>query len=306
MTSMSPVKNVGASVRARLQQRAIERKENVQLLFTRYAIERLLYRLGVSTYSEQFVLKGAMLFSLWAPVPYRATADVDLLGFGDDAPERVAAVFRRICVLSVADDGVIFEPETLRTEVTRTGERYGGVRLSIVAKVVEARLTVRIDIGFGDAVTPGVREIDFPSLLDMPAPRLHAYPPETVVAEKFQALVSLGMTNSRMKDFYDLWAISETFSFDGKIVAEAIRATFNRRQTVVPSETPVALTRAFAEDGTKQSQWRGFLRRTAIDMAPGPFVELQRKVAAFVVPPALAIASGTIFSQKWEAGSGWR
>ena len=215
-------------------------------------------------------------------------------------------MFRRICVLSVADDGVIFEPETLRTEVTRTGERYGGVRLSIVAKVVEARLTVRIDIGFGDAVTPGVREIDFPSLLDMPAPRLHAYPPETVVAEKFQALVSLGMTNSRMKDFYDLWAISETFSFDGKIVAEAIRAIFNRRQTVVPSETPVALTRAFAEDGTKQSQWRGFLRRTAIDMAPGPFVELQRKVAAFVVPPALAIASGTIFSQKWEAGSGWR
>ena len=303
---MSPVKNVGASVNARLKQRAIQRKENFQLLLTRYAMERLLYRLGVSPYSEEFILKGAMLFSLWAPVPYRATADVDLLGFGDDAPERVAAVFRKICVLTVADDGVTFEPETLRADVTRTGALYGGVRLSVVARVAKARMTVRIDIGFGDAVTPNVQEIVFPSLLDMPSPQLRAYPPETVVAEKFQALVSLGIVNSRMKDFYDLWAISETFSFDGTVVAEAIRATFDRRQTVVPSKAPIALTRAFAEDGTKQSQWRGFLSRTAIEMAPGPFVELQRKVAAFVVPPATAVACGAAFHEKWEAGGGWR
>ena len=250
----------------------------MQLLLTRYAMERLLYRLGISTYKEQFVLKGAMLFSLWAAVPYRATADVDLLGFGDDGAEQMAAVFREICVLSVDDDGVIFEPETLRSDVTRIADRYGGVRLSLVARVGKARLTVRVDIGFGDAVTPGAQEIEFPSLLDMPTPRLRAYPPETVVAEKFQAIVALGMMNSRMKDFFDLWAMAETFSFDGTVLAEAIRATFERRQTVVPAETPIALTPDFAEDGTKQSQWRGFLRRTAIDMAPGPFAELQGKV----------------------------
>ena len=140
----------------------------------------------------------------------------------------------------------------------------------------------------------------------MPTPRLHAYPPETFVAEKFQAIVALGMMNSRMKDFFDLWAIAETFSLDGTVLAEAIRATFDRRQTVVPARAPIALTTAFVEDGTKQSQWRGFLRRTAIDMAPGPFAELQRKVAAFVVPPASAVASGTTFSRQWEAGGGWR
>ena len=291
---------------ARLRQRAVERKEDMQLLLTRYALERLLYRLGISTYKDQFVLKGAMLFSLWATVPYRATADVDLLGFGDDGPDRVAAVFRKICVLSVADDGVVFEPETLRINVTRIAERYGGVRLSLVARVAKARLTVRVDIGFGDAVTPSVQDIEFPSLLDMPTPRLRAYPPETFVAEKFQAIVALGMMNSRMKDFFDLWVIAETFSFDGPVLAEAIRATFDRRQTVVPAEAPIALTPAFVEDGTKQSQWRGFLRRTAIDMAPDPFAELQGKVADFVLPPASAVASGTTFSQKWEAGDGWR
>ncbi len=303
---MSPDKNIGASVMARLRQRAVERNEDMQLLLTRYALERLLYRLGNSAHKAQFVLKGATLFSLWAAVPYRATADVDLLGFGDDGPERVAAAFRKICVLSVADDGVVFEPETLRTDVTRIAERYAGVRLSLVARVAKARLTVRVDVGFGDAVTPGVQEIEFPSLLDMPTPRLRAYPPETFVAEKFQAIVALGMMNSRMKDFFDLWAIAETFSFDGTVLAEAIRATFDRRQTVVPAEAPIALTPAFVEDGTKQSQWRGFLRRTAIDMAPGPFAELQGKVAAFVLPPASAVASGTTFSQKWKAGGGWR
>jgi len=178
--------------------------------------------------------------------------------------------------------------------------------LSLVARVANARLTVRVDIGFGDAVTPGVQEIEFPSLLDMPTPGLRAYPPETVVAEKFQAIVALGMLNSRMKDFFDLWAIAETFSFDGTVLAEAIRATFDRRQTDVPVEAPIALTPAFAEDVTKQAQWRGFLRRTAIDMAPGPFAELQGKVAAFVLPPASAVASGTTFGQQWEVGGGWR
>ena len=305
MTPNSP-RNIGASVRARLTLRARKRKENVQLVLTHYAIERLLYRLSLSDYSRQFVLKGAMLVKLWTPAPYRTTADLDLLGFGDNAPERIYAVFRNICVLEVPNDGVIFKPETLEVIITRIEVEYGGIRLTMIAEVAGARLPVRIDIGFGDVVTPSVREIDYPSMLDMPAPRLRAYPPETVIAEKFQALVFLGMSNSRLKDMFDLWTISETFSFDGNIIADAIRATFERRHTAIPTVKPIALTVAFSQDATKQAQWRGFLRRTAITTSPDSFAELQSKVAAFVLPPTEALAAGTTFDRKWEAGNRWR
>ena len=306
MTPKPPLKNVGASVRARLTQRASERKENVQLALTRYAIERLLYRLSLSSHKDQFVLKGAMLFSLWTPTPYRATGDLDLLGYGDAAPERIAAVFREICGIDVEDDGVVFKPDTLRAEPARAEDEYSGVRITMTAEIAGARLPIQIDIGFGDAVTPAVQEIDYPSLLDMPAPRLRAYPPETVVAEKFQALVALGMLNSRMKDFFDLWAISQTFSFDGPVLADAIAATFDRRRTAIPADTPVALTPAFAEDAAKQAQWQGFLRRTALAMAPRPFAEMQAKVTAFILPPARALFAGRRFVGKWAAGGPWR
>ena len=306
MTPKPPLKNVGASVRARLTRRASERKENVQLALTRFAIERLLYRLSLSPHRDQFVLKGAMLFSLWAPTPYRATGDLDLLGYGDAAPERIAAVFGEICRTDVEDDGVVFKPETLRAEPARAEDEYSGVRITMTAEIAGARLPIQIDIGFGDAVTPAVWEIDYPSLLDMPAPRLRAYPPETVVAEKFQALVALGMFNSRMKDFFDLWVISETFSFNGLVLAQAIAATFDRRGTDIPTDTPSALTPAFAEDAAKQAQWRGFLRRTAIAMSPGPFAELQATVAAFVLPPVHALVAGKTFDGTWNAGGPWR
>lgn len=252
-----------------------ERRENVQLALTRYAIERLLHRLSVSAYSGQFVLKGAMLFSLWAPTPYRATGDLDLLGYGDAVPERIAAVFREICGIDVEDDGVVFKPDTLRAEPARAEDGYCGVRITMTAEMAGARLPVQIDIGFGDAVTPGVMEIDYPSPLNMPAPRLRAYPPETVVAEKFQALVALGMPNSRMKDFFNLWAISRTFSFDGGVLADAIAATFERRHTDIPTDTPVALTPAFAEDAARQVRWRGFLRRTAIEDASSTLTDVE-------------------------------
>ncbi len=306
MTPKPPLKNVAASVRARLTRRAGERKENVQLALTRFAIERLLYRLSLSPHRDQFVLKGAMLFSLWTRTPYRATGGLDLLGYGDAEPERIAAVFRETCGIDVEDDGVAFKPDTLRVDPARAEDEYSGVRITMTAEIAGARLPIQIDIGFGDAVTPAVQDIDYPSLLDMPAPRLQAYPPETVVAEKFQALVALGMLNSRMKDFFDLWAISETFSFNGPVLAQAIAATFERRRTDIPTDTPVALTPAFGEDAAKQAQWRGFLRRTAIAMAPGPLAELQGNVAAFVLPPAHALVAGKAFDGKWSAGGPWK
>lgn len=246
-----------------------------------------------------------MLFVLWTPTPYRATGDLDLLGFGDPRPGHVAEVFRGVCCAEVPDDGVAFRPETLRVAAARGEDEYSGVRVNLDAALAGARLPIQIDIGYGDAVTPGVRHVEYPSLLGLPAPRLAAYPPETVVAEKFQALVALGMANSRMKDFFDLWAISTTFPFDGAVLAEAIRATFGRRSTRLPPETPVALTAAFGEDAQKQAQWRAFLRRTAITVAPAPLPELLAAVEVFVMPPARALASGRPFSPRWLPGQGW-
>lgn len=298
--------NIGASVRERLTQRARAQAENVQLLLTRYAIERLLFRLGLSPHRDRFVLKGAMLFSLWAPTPYRATGDLDLLGYGDARPERLAQAFRDVCAVRVPDDGVAFRPDTLRAAAVRAGDEYNGVRLTLDAVIAGARLPIQVDIGYGDAVTPGSQEIEYPSLLDMPPSRLLAYPPETVVAEKFQAVVALGMPNSRMKDFFDLWAISTTFPFEGSVLADAMRATFDRRGTPIPADTPIALTDTFAADAAKQAQWRGFLRRTAIALAPRPLPELLAAVADFVMPPARSLAARNAFTSRWQPGGDWQ
>lgn len=298
-----PVKNVGASVRARLTDQARARGDNAQLLMLRFAIERLLYRLAQSTYRDQFILKGAMLFSLWAPVPYRSTGDLDLLGQGDPAPARMAAIFKAVCAEPVADDGLVFDADSVKAESARAEEEYTGVRITLSATLAGAKLPIQIDIGFGDAVTPGARDIDYPSLLDFPTAALKAYPPETVVAEKLEALVSLGMRNSRMKDFFDLWVIARTFAFDGQTLREAISATFQRRQTPMPAETPLALTDAFALDAGKQAQWRAFLNRTTLALAPEPLPELVAFIATFVMP--LLSESDAVVGQHWAAGGPW-
>jgi len=298
-----PLKNVGASVRTRLTDQARARGDNAQLLMLRFAIERLLYRLAQSAYRDQFVLKGAMLFSLWAPVPYRSTGDLDLLGQGDPAPARMAAIFKALCGEPVPDDGLSFDADSVKAESARDEEEYTGVRITLVATLAGAKLPIQIDIGFGDAVTPGARDIDYPSLLDFPSAALKAYPPETVVAEKLEALVSLGMRNSRMKDFFDLWVIARTFVFDGQTLSEAVTATFQRRQTPLPVETPLALTEAFAHDAGKQTQWRAFLNRTTLALAPEPLPELIAFIATFAQP--LLNASEVVVGQRWAPGGPW-
>jgi hypothetical protein len=298
-----PPKNIAISVRDRLTARARERRENAQLLMTRYAIERLLYRLGLSRHRDRFVLKGAMLFNLWAPTPYRATGDLDLLGYGENAPEMLAAVFQEILAVAVEDDGVVFRSETLRAVAARAKEEYAGVRIDLVAQLAGARLPMHIDIGYGDVITPEAVTIEYPSLLDYPVAHLRAYPPETVVAEKFQALVALGMFNTRLKDFYDLWAIAGTFPFEGAVLARAIQTTFDRRQTPLPEETPPALTPAYADE--KQGQWTAFLRRTDIALAPEPFLAIQARIVALVMPPVLTLARGEAFAAHWPIGGPW-
>lgn len=297
-------KNIGLSIRNQLTQRAREHRENVQLLMTRYAIERVLYRLSVSRHRERFILKGAMLFSLWAPAPYRATGELDLLGLGDNAPEAVAVVFAEILAISAEEDGVVFKLETLRASAARLEDEYSGLRLDFIAEIGGARLPIRVDIGYGDAITPGPIEVEYPTLLAQSTPRLRAYPPETVVAEKFQAMVQLGMINTRMKDFFDLWAIAGAFAFDGAVLARAIQTTFERRETSLPVAVPAALTMAFAE--MKQVQWSAFLKRTEIALAPAPMPEVQTRISELVMPPTLAIVEHTSFTAHWPAGGPWR
>lgn len=275
-------RNVGASIRQRLLNLAHANGQPMDLLLTRYALERLLHRLSLSRHRERFVLKGAMLLVTWFDEPHRSTRDVDLLGFGDPAHDALLEAFREVMAIEV-DDGVSFDLNGLRIEAIREELRYGGSRLRTTATLAGARIPITVDVGFGDAVEPGVEDIDLPVLLDMPSPHLRAYPPETVIAEKLHAMVILGMANSRMKDYYDVWMLMTTFELEGERLSRAIRATFGRRDTLVPEATPEGLSSAFADDAGKQRQWQAFARNLS---GPVPdfdalVAELRSKIAPY-------------------------
>jgi len=233
-------------MRARLLNLARQTGQPFDVLLTRFVHERLLYRLSRSPHADRFVLKGAMLLATWLPETARGTRDLDLLGLGDPSEQGILGVFREVLAIMV-DDGVDFDLDALRVGPIREELEYGGVRLRGAASLSGARIAVVVDIGFGDSVEPGLQTIEYPALLDLPALRLRAYAPETVIAEKFQAMVAFGRANSRMKDFYDIWILSKTFRFAEDRMARAIAATFARRQTAIPTEEPDGLTSAFAE-----------------------------------------------------------
>ncbi|MGZ9719075.1 nucleotidyl transferase AbiEii/AbiGii toxin family protein [Rhizobium miluonense] len=296
-------RNIGASVRARLLDRARAERSDFQILLTRYALERLLYRLGASPHRDRFILKGAMLFVTWVANPFRPTRDLDLLGLGDSDTEAIAETFRTICAQPVADDGVMFDVSGLIAAPIREGVEYGGVRVRTTATIAGARIPIQVDIGFGDAVTPAAVEIDYPTLLDAPTPRLRAYPVETVVAEKFEALVTLGVANSRLKDFYDLWVISRTFELRRTALVEAIQRTFERRGTALPSVVPVGLTDEFAK--VWAAQWRAFLGRDRMAAAPDAFTATVAHLRLFLMPLVVGLKGERIWppSGPWSPGA---
>lgn len=302
---MSAPRNLAASVHGRLLTLARQRREELEYLLTRYALERLLYRVGISPHAGQFVLKGAVLFAVWTDQPHRATRDLDLLGHGDPAPPRLVAIFRDLCALPIDGDGLVFDPTSVQASPIREDQEYEGVRVQLTARLGQARLPLQVDVGFGDAVTPAPVEVAVPTLLDLPTPRLLAYPRETVVAEKFQAMVLLGIANSRMKDFYDLWTLARRFDFGGPTLARALAATFDRRRTALPAAAPLALTPAFSADTAKQAQWRAFVRRGRLVDDPPDLDDVVAALASFLMPPARALASGRSFIQHWPAGGPW-
>lgn len=280
-----PIRNMGASIRARLLNLSRESNQPFQMLLTRYTLERLLYRLGTTAHRERFVLKGAMLMTTWFANPFRPTQDVDFLGFGDPDPDAMLGVFRDICGVPF-DDGVAFDTNALAIDRVRDELDYGGLRIKTNATIDRARIRIVVDIGFGDATEPGLVDLDMPVLLDQPTPRLRAYPREAVIAEKFQAMVMLGRANSRMKDFYDIWMLSKVYHFEGDGLPRAIAATFKRRDTDIPAERHDALTEAFANDPAKQRQWEAFLR--VIEAKPVGLVQVIEDLARFLMPHALA------------------
>jgi len=297
-------RDLGASVRERLLNQARSQTRPFQELLQYYATERFLYRLSRSRHAEQFVLKGALLMTAWRAPLARSTMDIDLLGRTSNELEHIRTLIARVCESESEPDGITFNTQSLKVARIKEDADYEGVRIRFRATLARARISMQIDIGFGDVVTPSAIEIEYPTLLEFPAPVLQAYPKETVVAEKLEALTALGILNSRMKDYFDLWALSRLYSFEGAILVNAITATFARRKTSVESH-PVGLEEAFANSEEKAAQWGAFIRRSRLAAAPSGFAEVVFAVRAFVCPLLSAAATGASFSAVWQPGGQW-
>jgi predicted nucleotidyltransferase component of viral defense system len=254
-------KNSDSSIRQRLLNIAREQKIEFQLILTRFALERFLYRLSQSKYTNDFVLKGALLFQIWGGAMHRPTRDLDLLSFGEPDIAYFTTTIREICTQDLSNDGVLFQADSVLLERIKEEDEYQGLRATLIATLDTARIPLQIDIGFGDAIVPNPLNIDYPTLLDLPKPKLRAYSKEAVIAEKFHAMVHRGIANSRMKDFYDVWVLATTYIFEARTLRDSIQSTFDRRNTPVPVETPLALTSEFAEDSTKKAQWTAFVKK---------------------------------------------
>lgn len=304
MTRKTPV-NVAASVRARLLKVSKERREDFTLTLMNYAAERFLYRLSRSKYRNQFVLKGAMLFAVRVGEQYRPTRDLDLLGMGEASEAAVAAAIRDIVATTVDDDGLVFYTDGLEVHAIREDNAYGGIRAVMQARLAEARIHVQIDIGFGDAITPGTEDLQFPTLLgDMPSPNVLAYPTETIVAEKVEAMVHLGLSNSRMKDFTDLAILARRTAFDGDTLVAAIRATLRRRGTQLPESEIVGLSEQFVQDVRAQANWKAYVKRERLRDFES-LAQVVEELRAFLSRPFEHVRSQQPFAARWTPGGPW-
>ncbi|MBC8492375.1 MAG: nucleotidyl transferase AbiEii/AbiGii toxin family protein [Chloroflexi bacterium] len=297
-------RNVAASIRQRLLNHARARGRPFNEVLQYFALERFLYRLGCSPYHQQFVLKGALMFTVWqSPFP-RPTRDIDLLGRLDNTVEHVVSAIQEICQEPAPEDGLRFATENVVGQRIIETAHYEGVRVRFAAYLGTARIPMQIDIGFGDPLVPGPSLVRLPTILDLPPPELQGYSRESAIAEKLQIMVYLGEINSRMKDFYDIWLLATHFDFDGSVLAQAIHETFRWRQTTLP-QTPVAFSDAFAQDGEKQAQWLAFVRRHGLAETPATLYDVIQVIAAFLQPVIQAASEGQRFDRRWPPGGPW-
>lgn len=305
MTVPQP-KNLAASVRQRLLNHSTKTKQDFQVVLAHYGFERLLYRLGQSPHAGQFTLKVAMMFLVWTGEQYRPTRDMDLMSRQKSTAAELEAVFRDICEMVVDDDGLVLLADTVTAAPIRDDDEYGGVRVTLTGRLERARIPLQIDIGFGDAVTPRAVAQDFPALLDFPAPRISMYPRETTIAEKFHTIVVRGILNSRMKDYYDIWALCRDSEFHGAVLSKAIAATFRRRKTGLPDGTPVGLSDEFSSDASKRIQWTAFIRRTPLKVVEDDVGEVVDIIRGFLMPPCSGAVSAGTFTKRWPPGGPWQ
>lgn len=297
--------NVAASVHARLGNQARAGGRPFQELLQYFGLERFLYRLSKSEYRERFILKGALMLRVWDAPMTRPTRDIDLLGYTENSIEFLEDIVRAICTLEVEDDGLDFDPNGVKGERIKEDADYEGVRIKFTGLLERAKIPMQLDIAFGDVVFPAVEEAAYPTLLGHPSPMLRMVPRETVVAEKFQAMVYLGSINSRMKDFHDVWLLSRRFRFDGATLAESISRTFANRETEVDLD-PVCFRSEFFGTNTATTQWRAFIEKAPGVDAPSSLAEVAEQLRDFLLPVARTVGKGQQFEGRWEAPGPWR
>lgn len=300
-----PLSDIAASVKQRLLNVARERGEEFEQVLVRFAAERFLYRLSKSPHANSFLLKGAMLFVAWEGMPHRVTRDLDLLGVGDATPDRMTALMGEIVSFAVENDGLLFDPASIEAAGIRTLHERGGVRVTMTAALGKALVRLQVDVGFGDAVTPGPETIEFPAIIDLPRAQLRAYPVETVVAEKAIAMIERGLLNSRLKDYFDLLHLSRTRGFEAAGLCRALAATSQRRGVTIPTGPVSGLSEAFASDPARQAQWTAFCRRLRADSPRAPLREVVSAISIFLDPIFAAVSAGQEASGRWRAGGPW-
>lgn len=304
MSKDSP-SNLAHSIHQRLLNMAKRTDRPFNELLQYYAMERFLYRLSRSAHAGKFLLKGALLFTAWRAPMYRPTRDIDLLGRMSNDLDSIVAAFSDVCRQEVEGDGLTFDEGRVSAERITEDADYQGVRVFIHSRLGNARIALHIDIGFDDVVVPAPSDLDYPTILDLPAPRLRGYSRESVVAEKFEAMVKLGELNSRMKDFHDLWFLARNFDFDGAVLLQAIAATFSHRGTP-PQAQPVALTAQFSRHDDKRRQWAAFLHRGQPSGMPDDFAQIVAEIAAFLLPVTQTLVVGKPFGAIWTPPGPWQ
>lgn len=300
-----PATNLPHSIKQRLLNLSQRENDDPNHTFTRFAIERFLYRLANSKHVEKFVLKGAMLFAVWSKRPHRPTRDLDLLGYGHLTQEKLRDIIKDVCQTQVPPDGLAYDIESILISDIREDQDYLGNRVELVARLGKAPIKIQIDIGFGDAVIPPPTKITYPTLLDMPAPTILAYSHEVVIAEKLHAMVVHGITNSRMKDYFDIYILTQQFTFDGKMLSDAIKATFARRSTPIPTDIPIAMTTSFVNHPEKAIQWKAFLKRSRLAESSFLLADVINAICEFLLPVLAAITQNKNFTAQWNVSDKW-
>jgi predicted nucleotidyltransferase component of viral defense system len=274
-------------------------------LFQYFSMERFIYRLSKSPHVQKFVLKGALMFKVWNIQATRATKDIDLLGKLENSVEAMITVMRDTCNQTVEPDGMNFDPDSMTCNPIIEDAVYEGIRVFVRGNLGKSRVLLQLDVGFGDVVFPSELDVKYPTILDFPAPTLKGYSKESMIAEKFQAMIKLGELNSRLKDFYDIWLLSKQFDFNSHVLAEAITKTFKIRRTEIPAQ-PSVFKKSFSEDQTRETQWRAFLRKTVLASTTYSFHEIMTEIKSFLVPVSSVIVGQKFFQKKWKAPGPWK